>query len=91
MVRTFLNVYMGICSYFVYTRTNKRHHHLTLPESKKLTEEGGYTIDNPLKLVAQLHTAVVKLVQILPVKSVIQVAGIKDVTIHICRSGDTDL
>lgn len=51
---------------------------VTSPEAKKLAEEGGYAIDNPLKLAALLHTAVVKLVQALPVKSVIRAAGIKE-------------
>ena len=51
---------------------------VTSPEAKKLAEEGGYAIDNPLKLAALLHTAVVKLVQVLPVKSVIRAAGIKE-------------
>ena len=48
---------------------------VTSPEAKKLAEEGGYAIDNPLKLAALLHTTVVKLVQALPVKSVIRAAG----------------
>jgi hypothetical protein len=51
---------------------------VTSPEAKKLAKEGGYAIDNPLILAALLHTAVVKLVQVLPVKSVICVAGIKE-------------
>jgi hypothetical protein len=51
---------------------------VTSPEVKKLAEEGLYAIDDPLKLAAQLHTAVVKLVQVLPVKSVIRAVGIKD-------------
>ena len=51
---------------------------VTSPEAKKLAEEGGYVIDNPLKLAALLHTAVVKLVQVLPVKRVIHAAGIKE-------------
>ena len=50
---------------------------VTSPEAKKLAKAGGYAIDNPLKLAALLHTAVVKLVQVLPVKSVIRAAGIK--------------
>ena len=51
---------------------------VTSPEAKKLAESEGYAIDNPLKLAALLHTAVVKLVQVLPVKSVIRAAGIKE-------------
>jgi hypothetical protein len=51
---------------------------VTSPEAKNLAESEGYAIDNPLKLAALLHTAVVKLVQVLPVKSVIRAAGIKE-------------
>jgi hypothetical protein len=51
---------------------------VTSTEAKKLAKAGGYVIDNPLKLAALLHTAVVKLVQVLPVKNVIHTAWIKE-------------
>ena len=34
MVRNFLRIYNELCSYFVSTRTNKRHHHHLTPKSK---------------------------------------------------------
>ena len=41
---------------------------VTSVEAKRMAKEGGYSIDNPLRLVAQVHTAVIKLVQVLPIK-----------------------
>jgi len=39
MVRTFLKVYMELCSsFFVSAKTNKRHHH----HNKQFTPEEGY-------------------------------------------------
>jgi hypothetical protein len=56
-------------------------------EAKRRAAVGGYALDNPLRLAAQAHRAVIQLVKVLPIATVLKAAGFQGDTADTVDAG----